>query len=498
MDNLFTFFIFPTVALLLGIGAVVGIAVGSGLVVRWRRWAFPVLLTLASVASIGAVVFSGRRLRLMESGLENVGQADMASGMAGKLLLMSLIACGVALCAARLFDINGRLSKDSRYLQRGMHHPSDIGKAFMCFYVASSILPIFFGQQEYFHVRLIYPFFIYLALFLWLPLHEKDPLDVCKLMTGLIVFSSLVLAVVLPEAAIQPGYGGLIPGFNVRLWGTSAHANSLGAVCCAYILLEMAEPVRKRWLHLFFMGGAMLCLILSQSKTSIIGVIAGGAIIYGTRMWHFFNRKGRDYNGQGGQLLALIVGAACLVLVLFAAWIMFGDGSFLRGLERKLNSRAIGDLSSGTGRLWIWAAAIDAGMQNPLFGQGADYWNLATRLRLGLSGAATAHNQYLQVFSLSGLVGLVTLLIFMGYLVRYAIRGAKASGNATIAMLVVLLLRTISETPIAPTVVLAAEFFATTAYFIYIIDRGARPRRLAKSQAPQVVEAVPAAALRYR
>ncbi|WP_170299975.1 O-antigen ligase family protein [Pseudoduganella buxea] len=485
-------------ALLLGVGAVIGIAVGSGVVVRLRRWALPTLLTLVSVASIGAVVAMGRRLRLSTEGLENVGQADVAGGMVGKLLLVSVIACAVALCAARLFDLNGRLAAAGRFHKRGMANPSDIAKAFMCFYVASSILPIFFGVQDYFHVRLVYPFFVYLAIFLWLPLHERDPVNVCKVMTGLIVFTSLLFAVVQPEAAIQPGYGGLIPGFNVRLLGTTTHANSLGAVTCGYILLEMAEPVRKRWMHLLLLGGAILCIILSQSKTSIIGVFAGASIIYGTRIWHFFNRKGRDYNGAGGQLLALALGVACLIIVIVAAVMMFGDGSMLRSLERKLNPRAVGDLSSGTGRLWIWAAAIDAGMQNPLFGQGADYWNLATRLRLGLSGAATAHNQYLQVFSLSGLVGLVTLLIFMGYLIRYAIRGAKASGNATIAMLVVLLLRTISETPIAPTVILAAEFFATTAYFIYIIDRGARPRRLATAGMAQLAGTMPQTALHYR
>lgn len=476
MNDLITFVILPVVALLVGIGAVGGIAAATGLTVYWKRHAFSALLTLTSIASVGAIVLSGRRLQLGVEGLENIGQADAASGIAGKLLLVGVIATAIALCAARLFDFNRRIVSNSRFHRRGLAHPVDITIAFMCFYVAYSILPIFFSPDHFFHVRLIYPFFIYLAIFLWLPLHESDPLQTCKIITGLLVMSSLVAAIVIPQSAIQPGYSGLIPGFNIRLWGTTSHANSLGAVTCGYMLFEMAGPVRRRWLHVLLMGLASVALVLSQSKTSIVSVMTGAIIIYGVRAWHFFNKKGRAYDGRGGHLLAVLMGVSCIALVVFAAVMMFGDGNILKSIEHKLNPQAVSTLSSGTGRLEIWAAAIDAGMQNPLFGQGNDFWNAETRRRLGLSGAASAHNLYLQAFSLSGLVGLTALLVFVGYLIRYAIRGASASGGATVAMLAVFLLRSLTETPIAPNAVLAAEFFSMTGFIIYIIDRGARAR----------------------
>jgi exopolysaccharide production protein ExoQ len=475
MNDIIPYIVFPILALLLGVGAVGGIVLATGLAVHWRRWAFPILMVLTSIASIGAIVFSGRRLKLGDSGLENIVSTDMASGIAAKLLLVGVIACAVALCAARLFDMNRKLAVGSRYQQRGVAVPTDITIAFMCFYVALAILPILFTPAHYFHVKLIYPFFINLAIFLWLPLHQFDPIRACKAAAGLIVVASLGLAIVQPDAAIQPGYGGLIPGFNVRLWGATAHANSLGGVTAGFLLFEMAQPVRRRWLHWLLIAVGGVCLVLSQSKTSIMCVFVGAVIMYGTRSWHYFNRRGRDYNGQGGVVLAALFGIGCVLLLIFAAWVMFGDGSLLRSIERRLDSRAVGELSSGTGRLWIWAAALDAGLQSPLFGQGADYWNLATQRRLGMNGAVTAHNQYLQAFSISGLCGLVTLLVFLGFLVRYAIRGAKSSDNATIAMLVVLLLRSMFELPLAPYTVLAADFFATMGYIIFIIDRGALP-----------------------
>ncbi len=487
MGDVITFVVMPFVALLLGIGAVGGLTAATGLALHWRRRAFTILLVLISTASMGGILLSGRVLRLGEDGLENVGQSDMATGALGKVLLLAVIGCAVALCAARVFDMGRRLSADSRFQRRGVAIPSDIIFAFIAFYIGMSILPIFFGVQEYFHVKLIYPFFVYMAIFLWLPLHQDDPIKAFKLATGLIVFTSLLLAVVKPEMAIQPGYGSLIPGFNMRLWGATSHANSLGAVTCGYMLFEMAVPTRKRWLHVALLGGAFLCLILSQSKTSIISVIAAGAIIYGHRIFQYFNRKGRDYNGQGGQVLALVLGVCIVAVLALAVWTMFGDGSILKGIERKLDSRAMSGLSDGSGRTQIWAAAIDAGMQNPLFGQGADYWNVATRLRLGLSGAATAHNQYLHVFSLSGFVGVITLLIFLGFLVRYAFRGAAASGGATIAMLVVFLLRSMTETPISPNAVLASEFLSMTGIIVFIIDRGARPLAARRAAAAAAV-----------
>jgi exopolysaccharide production protein ExoQ len=474
MNDLITYIGFPLAALLLGTMAVGGMSAAARLAVHWRRGSLTVLMILISTASIGGIVLSGRILRLNGDGLENVGQADAATGAMGKLLLVSVIGCALALCAARVFDFNGKLSADRRYQPRGLAKPTNIMTAFMIFYFASSIPPIFFGVESYFHVKLIYPFFVYLAIFLWLPLQESDPIKPFKVATGMVVFTSLILAVIRPEAAIQPGYGGLIPGFNVRLWGTTSHANSLGAVTCGYILLEMAEPVRKRWMHLFLLGLAMMCLVLSQSKTSIGSVIAGGVIIYGTRAWHYFNQKGRSYNTEGSQILALLLSIACLLLAIYAAYAIFGEGSVLKSLGNKLDAKAVSGLSDGSGRLSIWSAAIDAGMQNPLFGQGANYWNPETRARLGLSFAIGAHNQYLQIFSLSGLVGLSAFLVFVFYLIRYGIRGGKVSDNATIAMLVVFLIRSMMETPITANAVLASEYLSMTGFIVFIIDRGAR------------------------
>jgi O-antigen ligase len=215
-------------------------------------------------------------------------------------------------------------------------------------------------------------------------------------------------------------------------------------------------------------------LVLTQSKTSILSAMFGSLIITGNRIWRYVSDKGQGYNRSGSLFLAMLLGLGCMMIVVLGCWMMFADSHLLRTLEKNLDSRAVGDLSTGTGRLWIWRAALNGGLENPLFGQGAGFWNLENRLRLGLSGAVTAHNQYLQVFSRSGLVGVVGLLGFLGVFIRYAFRAARATSGASIAMLLVLLARSITEVPIAPNAILGAEFFATMAYLFYVIDRGAR------------------------
>lgn len=474
MTELFEFVLLPLAALLFALLAIAGIVFVTGLAVRWRGWAFSVLMVLLVLSSILSIVLTFRQLTLGEQGLVEAGDGGEGSGLVSKLFLAAAVGSSVALCVAWFFDMNKKLRASPRFTARGLTAPRGVIVAFMLFYVAFSLLPIPFGQHYYFHISLVYPFFVYLALYFYMQLSEVDPALIAKYCLGMLVFASLAAAVVMPKLAFQPGYVGLIPGFSMRLWGVTAHANSLGAVACAYVLLELAVPSRKRWVTLFVLACAGVTLLLTQSKTAILSAFFGALYIMGGRIWRYVSGRGAGYNRSGGLFIATLLGMGCTLLAMIGLWMMFADSHLLHTLERSLNSRAVGDLSSGTGRLWIWQAAINAGMENPLFGQGGGFWSLENRLRLGLSGAVTAHNQYLQVFSLSGFVGLAALFIFLGVLVRYAVRGAKATNGASIAVLVVLLVRSLVEVPIAPNAVLSAEFFATMAYIFFLIDRGAK------------------------
>jgi O-antigen ligase len=454
------------------VGAVI-VAIGAAS--SWPGRLFSCLIWMIVVASVGATVLSERVLKIEQQGLLVVAsEGDVGGTILAKLLLAAIIGVSVALCAAWAIASSKKKAGNNRFEQRGLYSPNDIVIAFMVFYVAFSILPLVFGESHYFHVSLVYPFFVFLALFLWVRMSSSDPVVVVKQCLAVMVLASLVAAVVAPSLAIQPGYIGLIPGFTTRLWGVAGHANSMGSLACALLILEAAEPSARPWVKRCILAAAGLTLILTQSKTSISAAFFGLFIIFGWRLLSSVGAEARANSTNHSFVLSTLIVVFCVSVTTGAVWVMFSDTSFLALLERQLEGRAVGDLATGTGRTFIWGRAIQGGMENPLFGQGMDFWNLENRLRWGLSGAVNAHNLFLQVFSVSGFIGLTALLVFLYFFLRYSIRAAKVTRGGSIAMFTVFFIRSMAEVAISPNSILGGDSLAMIACFIYAIDRGAK------------------------
>lgn len=466
--------VLPLAAFVLALLSTMAIVIVAGTGFRWPGRMFSYLMLLITSTSVATTILSGRVLTFMDESLVVSSEADVGSAVSTKLLLMVVIGCSLALCVAWILNFKNYKTGVDRFGDRGLRAPTDITIAFMVFYVAFSVLPILFGQRYYFHVNLIYPFFIYLALFLWARLSSIDPVIVAKRCLGLIVFSSLIAAIVAPRLVMQSGYIGLIPGFDLRFWGVTSHANTLGAVACMFLVLELAEPSAKAWLRTSILAAAGLTLILTQSKASILAAFVGFSIII---YWRLLSQADGAITGnKRGSLIPIgLLGGFAISISVVAALAIFLDMDILSALEGQLDARAVNHLSTATGRTLIWDAAIEGGLQSPLFGQGADFWGLENRLQLGLTGAASAHNLFLQTFSRSGFVGLLALFVFFYFLVQYSIRAAKPTRGGSIAILAVLLMRSMFEANFQLNSVLAGEFFVMMAHFTYVIDRGAKP-----------------------
>ncbi|SEO14967.1 O-antigen ligase [Nitrosospira multiformis] len=441
---------------------------------NWPGRLFSYLMWMIVVASVGTIVLSGRVIKMEQQGLVVGLESEVGGTILAKLLLAAIIGISVALCAAWMLIPRKSKARNNSFDRRGLHSPNDIVIAFMIFYVAFSILPFVFGDSHYFHVSLVYPFFVFLALFLWVRMSSGDPVDVVKQCLTVVVLVSLVAAVVVPSLVVQPGYIGLIPGFTTRLWGVTGHANAMGAIACALLTLEAAEPSAKVWIKRCILAAASLALILAQSKTSIVAASFGLLIILSWRLLSNVSAKARVNRTNQAYALSILIVAFSAFLTIGGAWLMFSDTSLLASLERQLEARAVDDLATGTGRTFIWERAIQGGMASPLFGQGPEFWHLENRLRWGLSAAAHAHNLFLQVFSVSGFIGLTALLVFLYFFSRYSIRAAKVTRGGSLAMLAVFFIRSMTEVPIAPNSILGGESLAIMAYFIYAIDRGAK------------------------
>lgn len=461
-------------AFFLAILSIIGIISIVSLALRWPGRLFQFLMLLILTASVGSILLSGRTLTFSEQGLTIASDVnlDAGSGLVAKLLLILVIGCAFSLCIAWiLFKNNAKLNNfHQKYL---ISTPSnDIAIAFMVFYIAFSILPIFFGKVYYFHVALIYPFFIFLALFLWMPFSKTNPVNIAKQCLAIIVLGSLVAAIIAPELALQPGYTGLVPGFNLRLWGITANANTLGSVAAVLLVLEVAESTKRKWLSFIILCASACTLILTQSKTSLMAAILGLTICYVWRVLAGLNTGNTTASKNNAMKAIALIAGVSITAATIGAWVMFSDTSLLAAIEGKLATRAVGDMTTATGRTLIWQLAIQGGLENPIFGQGADFWGLENRLRYGYTGAIHAHNLFLQVFSRSGFIGLTSLLVFLYFLIKYSFRASIRTRGGSISLLVVLLIRSIFEVPIQPNSILGAEFFAMMSIFLYAIDKG--------------------------
>jgi exopolysaccharide production protein ExoQ len=476
----------PVAAMCLAWGLIMAVVLRPGTRAHWSGRMFQCLMLSITVASVGTILLYGRDwgLQVQAQGLIDKPEPGTQNYLAAKLLLVAVVGYSVVLCMAwGLMWRNGRLLP--RRPRQAFAAPADIVWAFMIYYVAFSILPIAFAKEHYFHVSLVYAFFVCLALLLWVQVSSVDPVVVAKQCLGLIVIASLGAAILAPEFAFQRNYHGLLSGFRWRLWGVT-QANTLGAVACALLVLEAAEPSARRWLRLSVWAAAGFALVSSQAKTSLFAGLVGLSAIC---VWRSLGIV-RQRTGSGGMTRGSLAVALAVVLgtsvAVAGVWVLFSDPAMLDPFAQQLDTRGVDDLPTATGRTRIWAVAVQGGLESPLFGQGADFWNEQLRLRLGLSGATHAHNLLLQAFSCAGFVGLTTLLIFLYFLLKYSIRASQITRGGTIGLMGMFMVRSIFEVPIQLNSILGAEFVVTMAYVFYAMDRGAPPKYSRSAPTPRI------------
>ncbi|MDY0743858.1 O-antigen ligase family protein [Paucibacter sp. R3-3] len=474
MDIAIVFSIYLLIAFGLGLLAVGATVVIGHLASSLPGRMFQVLMWMLVIASAMAILMSGRSLRLIADALAIEAQGDVGGFIGAKILLALALGFATALCVAWLFRPWWKSLPVNRYAAGGRKPPSDAVWSLLCFYVCFSIVPFVFTDAHYFHISLVYPLFIFLALLLWMQYSAIDPVVVVKQTLSVLVLGSLVAGAVYPSLAMQPGYLGLIPGFSMRLWGITATANTLGSVALALLMIEVCEPAQRKWLHWLLLGAAAVTMVLSQSKAAIGAAALGVGLVL---LWRWLQKIKASKAGSAGrgELTAMLSLILVLVFVTLGVWVSIADPDIFGGLSRRLNARAMDDLSTATGRVYIWKFAIQSGLDSPIFGNGGDFWGLETRLRTGLTGATHAHNEFLQVFSRSGSIGLLAYLWFFGVMCAYAWRAAGPSRGGSLAFMLVFFMRSMVEVPLQPNSVLGGEFFAFMMLLVYVVDRGARP-----------------------
>jgi exopolysaccharide production protein ExoQ len=186
---------------------------------------------------------------------------------------------------------------------------------------------------------------------------------------------------------------------TLRLGGIFGNANALGGVSALALLLVVsawyASITRSIvWLSVLVVPVCLTTLALSQSRTAMLGLVAGVTAVFVRR--HPF------------ALLPLVVFAASGTVL------VFGYPSLIDTLIALVaRSGRIEQVTTFTGRTEIWAFVLSAIEQAPLLGYG--FASTKELIPAGYAGpygwtTTSAHNLWLQTWVTTGAVGLILVL----------------------------------------------------------------------------------------
>lgn len=430
-----------TAALALGVLCILGLGLLLHAGTRIRRELLPLVLFAILVATMAAPLVTGR---VITKGMLMNGEAmqDISSSFWVTRVITLVV---LAVSAERI------LRFIIRHEWRAVQGWS-LFCAFIVFALSNQIANGIFGSHPSFDHKYLYAFPVYFGFFLIAQTQAEACLRIARNSLLLFFVCSAIAAVIIPEAVIERGYSGILPGLPVRYHGLGTHANGMGPLTVTLMVCLWRFPYHSSWINLFSWFLVAISLILSQSKTSLI--IAG--IVWILLAFYRYGRK-KHSSQRSGQFIG-ITACFCFLLsaAIAAAWLGMETGP--RFLDR-LAAGGADSLTSLTGRTFIWAISWQEFLANPVFGYGPSIWGPDYRMSAGFLIAPHAHNQLLQSLSSAGVIGASGLIFYVLTLTIYAARTAKRSEGMSVALVALMLVRSFTETPFNSSSVMQLEFF---------------------------------------
>ena len=309
--------------------------------------------------------------------------------------------------------------------------------AVLSFYIGSLLVQGFLSDHVGFSYKELYVPILLLAAYCQ-PVRDLGlVLSTAKLAVATLLLGSLIGIAVSPDFVLHRPEPGVIPGIDWRLFGLTAHANTLGPVALLGMLLELYSPSRRQWMRWLILGAGVAVFVLAQSRTAWVA----GLLIMMFVWVPLSIRPGRT-SGAGShgfsRAVWTLIGCIALLIAVVAGMAALGGTEYL---QRKT------DLGTLNGRFQIWDITLQAWRDNVLFGYGPEIWGAERRMRFNMFHVGQAHNQFVQTLGEAGLVGLVLLIAYLLALLYAAWRHFVVSRGLILALLVLLLARSVTEAP---------------------------------------------------
>jgi exopolysaccharide production protein ExoQ len=245
---------------------------------------------------------------------------------------------------------------------------------------------------------------------------------------------STLIVVSLIVYFVLPDFGRLFAWENgryvrtTRMSGIAGAPNSIGFIS-AFALIVFGtwwlygERPRSKWPYILALLH-VVALILSESRTSTAAMLVAFTAVFFTKVTHL----------RAAFLLLIGAGAALILVVVDPVLI-------LSALSRSGDAE---EITTGTGRLYIWQSVLDLIMQRPLQG-----WGFASSVfilpdfstEIGHT-APHAHNAFLQIWFSVGILGPVFYVLLM---LSFFINCVRSRDRLKITLFIFLFLTGLTE-----------------------------------------------------
>lgn len=237
----------------------------------------------------------------------------------------------------------------------------------------------------------------YICVLLSQVVHQNDYVDLKKVSLAISITLFLALLYSYFQTGYPPGIHNRLKGF---LWNPNVYGMALATTIAFLLGLTfnfISTNKRIPILSSFTLAIAISSLYVTYSRSSWLGVTA--AVFLSAFLL------------RSNQLVRRIVSIS------FVSSIIAFGVDFLSLRSRLINSFDLTDKASTSTRLEIWRANIQMFLDHPFIGVG--YWRnteLLAKYSANISNEdlkAHAHNQYLQILSTNGIIGLLAYLSIM-------------------------------------------------------------------------------------
>lgn len=326
-----------------------------------------------------------------------------------------------------------------------VHAPLALLLGYITFWLGTVVAPALLGAHPNISHDYAYPLVIGIAAVLVTGLERNMAFKAARNVLFVFMVASLLIIPFKSSMVLETTYTqGLLPGVP-RLAGLAAHAVSLAILAQLGLICLLTIPFEQKWLNRLAWGVGLTVLFLAQSKTTWIAFVLSWLCFVAVRQGPaFLRRVGDPVRPEFG-----IVSIVMVMLAVLAVGLVLMLGDLGTRISIFFNSAEGAQLTSLTGRDKIWAIAYDEWQRNPIFGYGPLIWETDFRNSIGMPNATHAHNQFMDTLSRSGIVGAVSLLIYALILMVMSVRYARESKGLTLALFVLLAMRSVSEVPLS-------------------------------------------------